>query len=379
MFQISKKSTKSKARAALFTTDHGVIKTPFFMPIATKAAVKNLSPEELKNLGAQIVLSNTYHLYLRPGLSVLRNAKGLHNFMNWQGPILTDSGGYQVFSLAKFRSISEDGALFQDHVDGSKHLLTPEWATEIQMTIGSDIMMVLDECLPYPCELDYARASVERTTRWAQRCKTHLNQLFAACKIPYLAHKPALFGIMQGGFYNELRAQSARALAQLDLDGYAIGGLAIGEPRDKTAETIKFSAPLLPETKPRYLMGMGMPEEIVLAVQSGVDMFDCVIPTRNARHAELFIWTDKRALENWQSDKKFYDVIHITNKQFAEDLQPIDPKCDCYTCKNFTRSYLKHLYMNDESFGQRLATIHNLRFYTVLMETLREAIETGEL
>lgn len=375
MFKVEKQSNKSAARAAILNTPHGEIKTPFFMPIATRAAVKNISPLELKEIGSQIILSNTYHLYLRPGLSVIRAAQGLHRFMSWSGPILTDSGGYQVFSLAKSRKISEEGVLFQDEIQGTKHLFTPEWSMEIQMTLGSDIIMVLDECISYPCELDYAKASTERTTRWAQRCQQHFEKLFASGKFPYVKEKPLLFGIVQGSFEKDLRVQSVEDLKKINFDGYAIGGLAIGEPRDKTADVIKFTAPLLPADKPRYLMGMGMPEEIVLAVKAGVDMFDCVIPTRNARHSEMFIWKNK----DLEPEDSFYDVVHITNEKFKEDVGPLDPQCACYTCANFSRAYLRHLFMTEESLGARLASLHNLHFYLELMAILRAKILANTL
>lgn len=349
------------------------------MPIATKGAVKSLSPEELKKLGAQIVLGNTYHLWLRPGSSLIKKAGGLHKLMNWPGPILTDSGGFQVFSLgdrlrknikdgAKTSKVklSDEGVEFSDPVDGSKHFLTPEKSIQIQLDLGSDIIMCFDECPPYPATHEYAKKSLELTTRWAERCKKYFDQ--QTKKLPR-EKRPLLFGIIQGSIYKDLREESARQILSLDLDGYAIGGVAVGEPREYFWKVLKWVLPLLPEDKPRYLMGLGRPEEIVKAVKLGVDMFDCVIPTREARHGRLYKFKIKSA--KLKADN-FYETIQISNEKYKKDLAPIDKRCDCYACKNFSRAYIRHLFATAEPFGLRLATIHNLRFYLQLIELLKE-------
>ncbi|MDD5043242.1 MAG: tRNA guanosine(34) transglycosylase Tgt [Patescibacteria group bacterium] len=369
MFKINKKSKKSKARLGEIKTQHGVIPTPFFMPIATKGTVKTLDSLDMKNLGAEILLSNTYHLYLRPGMEIIKKAKGLHKFMNWPRPILTDSGGYQVFSLAKMRKISDKGVKFRSHIDGSEHLLTPEKSIEIQMKLGSDIIMVLDECAPYPCGYDYARKSMEMTTRWAERCKKFLKNNQRRIEIN---PSQQLFGIVQGSIYRDLRLASARQLGRLNLDGYAVGGLAVGEPRKEMYKVLDYLVPELPDNKPHYLMGVGKPEEIIEAVKRGIDMFDCVIPTRNARHGMLFIW-EKDGL-----GKNFYKTIQITNEKFKKDFSPVDKKCGCYTCQNFSRAYLNHLFKTNEMLGYRLATMHNVKFYLDLMEKIRLNIKNGK-
>lgn len=328
------------------------------MPIATRGAVKTIEAEEVKKLGANIILSNTYHIYLRPGLSVLKKQKGLHQFMNWNGPLLTDSGGYQVFSLSAHRTISEKGVTFKDTINGSIHTLTPEKVIDIQQAIGSDIMMVLDECPPFPTTRAYAKKSMDLTTRWALRA--------LAYKKKKKITKQKLFAIVQGATFPELRKAHAKELAQYDFDGFAIGGLAVGEPVTKMYQMIKAVVPYLPKNKPRYLMGVGYPEQIVQAVKLGVDMFDCVLPTRNARHGSLFVWKNKNL------KGKFYDTLRLKNSKFENDAKPIDPHCDCSTCKKYSRSYAKHLLKIGESLGQRLLTVHNVRFYLHLMELLRK-------
>jgi queuine tRNA-ribosyltransferase len=360
-FKLLKQSKKSKARLGELTTAHGVIETPIFMPIATRGAVKHLTPEELSSLGAQIILGNTYHLFTRPGLEIIKKAGGLQRFMNWDKPILTDSGGFQIFSLAHRRKITEQGARFRSEVDGREINLTPEESIKIQMTLGSDIMMSFDQCIGYLAKKEEAKKALELTTRWAKRGQQEFKK--------HGKSKNLLFGIVQGGTFEDLRIESAKQLVELDFPGYAIGGLAVGEPTELTYKTIKVVEPLLPRNKPRYLMGAGKPEQVVQSVKLGVDMFDCVIPTRNARHGLLYIWRNK------ELRGKFYDQIHITNEKFKKDFRPLDPRCDCYTCTNFTRAYLRHLFVINEQLGQRLASIHNLRFYLQLMQRLRELIK----
>lgn len=404
-----------KKRIGKFSTSHGVVNTPFFLPIATKGAVKNLTPEELRDLGAEIILGNTYHLWLRPGEKIVKKAGGLHRFMNWDGPILTDSGGYQVFSLSGKRGnkgnrgdkgevkLSEKGVEFCDPANGKKYFMTPEKSIEIQLALGSDIIMVLDECPPYPCSKEYAKKSLERTTRWAARCLKYFKQQMQNAnikmpaslslqrgeqnnnaklknkKIPNTKYqipdtkRPLIFGIVQGSVYKDLRQESARQLLALGFDGYAIGGVAVGEPREKMKKILEWVLPLLPEDKPRYLMGLGKPEEIVSAVDAGIDMFDCVIPTRNARHGSLFVGKNAFRRSNLRNRVKgnFYETVNITNKKFKNDFKPVDENCGCYTCQNFTRAYLRHLFCIGEPLGARLATIHNLKFYQDLMKKLR--------
>ena len=338
--------------------------SPVFMPIATKGAVKSLAPEDLKSLDAQIILGNTYHLWLRPGTKIIKRAGGLHNFMNWDGPILTDSGGYQIFSLgARSRQnmvkITNEGAEFRDPIDGKKHFLTPEKSIQIQLDLGSDIIMVLDHCPSFPATHEQVEQAVRRTTRWALRCKKYFE------KHTTKQNKPLLFGIIQGGIYKDLRQRSTRELLDIGWDGYAIGGVAVGGPRKNLPQVLKWVLPLLPRDLPRYLMGLGKPEEIVAAVRSGVDMFDCVIPTREARHGKLYKLKSKKS-------KLFYETIQITNSKFSKDFQPIDKNCNCYTCQNYSRAYLNHLFKTQEPLALRLATIHNLKFYLGLMEKLRK-------
>lgn len=373
------KSKNGQRRVGELATMHGIIKTPFFMPIATKGAVKNLSPEDLRELGAQIVLGNTYHLWLRPGDELIAKAGGLHQFMNWNGPILTDSGGFQVFSLGaraakKFGSsgvkLSEKGVEFIDPIDGKKHFMSPEKSIEIQLNLGSDMIMVLDECPPFPCSHEEARKSMELTLRWASRCKEYFESRFGSANqiVKSQISRPLLFGIVQGGVYEDLRKECARRLIELGFDGYAIGGVAVGEPRKHLYEILDWVMPLLPEDKPRYLMGLGKPNEMVAAVNSGIDMFDCVIPTREGRHGRLFKWKDN--CDGNDLDREFYETINIGNEEFREDFTPIDSNCKCYTCKNYSKAYLRHLLKTNEPLFLRLSSIHNLFFYHQLMDLL---------
>lgn len=347
-YELLKECKETKARVGLLHTPHGTIQTPVFMPVGTQATVKTMNPEELKEIGAEIILSNTYHLYLRPGHELVQKAGGLHKFMNWDRPILTDSGGFQVFSLGPLRKITEEGVTFKSHLDGSSHFLSPEKATEIQMALGSTIAMAFDECPPYPCTYEYAKNSLERTTRWAERClKAHNKE------------DQALFGIVQGGAYRDLREQSAAEITALDFPGYAIGGLSVGEPKDIMYEVLNYTVPLLPSNKARYLMGVGSPDCLLEGVARGIDMFDCVLPTRIARNGTCTTSVGKVVIKN---------AAHI------EDFGPLDPNCDCYTCKNYSRAYLRHLFKANEVLGLRLATIHNLFFLIKLMKDMRQAI-----
>lgn len=371
MFKIAKESKISAARVGKLKTAHGMIDTPFFMPIATKASVKALDSFDLKELGAQIILSNTYHLMLRPGVAVIKKAGGLHKFMNWDSSILTDSGGFQIFSLAKQRDITEKGALFRSHIDGKQFLLTPEEALKIQKDLGSDIAMVLDVCTPYPCTRDYAREAVRLTTLWARR------SVEKKLQITYKLQKKQqlIFGIVQGSVYKNLRLQSAKELIDLNFDGYAVGGLAVGEPRKKMLKVLELTVSELPEDKPRYLMGVGQPEEIIEAVRAGIDMFDCVLPTRNARHGLLYVWSSTGLP---QKRGGFYQTLHITNEKFKNDFSPLDKSCSCFTCKNYSRAYLRHLFAAEELLALRLATIHNVNFYLELMIKIRQQISGGK-
>ncbi len=351
MFNLLK--TYGKARRGTLKTAHGEIQTPFFMTIGTVGAVKGLIPDEVRDLGGQVILSNTYHLHLRPGEDVIEKAGGLHKFMNWDGPILTDSGGYQVFSLSKIRKLKDDGVEFQSHLDGEKIFLTPEKAIEIQQKLGSDIMMCLDECPAADADRKYVEKSLELTTKWAARCQTfHESQI--------TNHKSQLFGIVQGGMHADLREKSAKQLTEIGFDGYAIGGLSVGEPSPVMYEMIDATTPYLPEDKPRYLMGVGTPQDILEAVERGIDMFDCVLPTRNARHGHMF--TSK-------------GVVRLKQSALKEDFTPLDPDCDCYTCKNYTKAYLRHLFTTNEVLSLRLNTYHNVAFYLNLMRQIRQAIE----
>lgn len=347
-YELIKKCSQTGARVGRIYTPHGVFDTPMFMPVGTQATVKAVSPDELKAMGASIILSNTYHLYLRPGADLIAEAGGLHKFMKWDGGILTDSGGFQVFSLGPLRKITEEGVSFRSHIDGSKHFLSPEKAIEVQMALGADIIMAFDECVPYPADFEYARASTERTTRWAERCqKAHTRK------------DQALFGIVQGGMYKDLRTMSAQDLVKMDFPGYAVGGLSVGEPKQLMYEMLEHTVPLLPQTKPRYLMGVGTPDCLVEGVMHGIDMFDCVFPTRVARNGTAM--TSKGRLV-------------VKNAQFSRDFRPIDPDCDCYTCRNFSRAYIRHLLKTEEIFGLRLTTIHNLHFLIQFMKKMRQSI-----
>lgn len=391
-------SQKNNRRIGLLKTKSGVIKTPFFMPIATKGAVKNMTPQDVKEIGAQIVLGNTYHLWLRPGDELIARSGGLHKFMNWDGPILTDSGGYQVFSLGarakeKYGSsgvvLDEKGVEFSDPINGSRHFMSPEKSIDIQLNLGSDMIMVLDECPPYPATHEYTKKSLELTTRWAARCFKYFHQKIKENPEKYKDGRPLLFCIVQGGIYEDLRKESARQLGSLDFeslggpasgwDGWAIGGVAVGEPRKHLYEILEWVVPLLPEDKPRYLMGLGKPEELARAVEAGMDMFDCVIPTREGRHGRLFVW--KRNSDSKfhppaggpnSCEDAFYETINIANEKFTEDFTPIDADCDCFTCKNYHKAYLHHLLRTNEPLFLKLASVHNLRFYHQLMEFLEE-------
>ncbi len=347
-FELIKKDPDTGARLGKMLTPHGPIDTPAFMPVGTQGTVKSLRPDDLQTCGAQIILGNTYHLYLRPGHETIRKLGGLHTFMNWTGPILTDSGGFQVYSLGALRKILPDGVMFQSHIDGSRHFLTPEKAIEIQEALGSDIMMCLDECTPYPATLQQTRDSLDLTMKWAKQCagaKTNPEQ--------------ALFGIVQGGTYLDLRRQAVEQIVPVGFDGYALGGVSVGEPKEIMYAITDEIAPLLPSDRPRYLMGVGMPADIVYAVSCGIDLFDCVIPTRSARHGLLFTNSEK---------------IVIKNARWREDDHPLDETCDCYTCKNYSRGYLRHLYVAGEILAMILNTIHNIRHYIHLMEKIRTAI-----
>ena len=349
----------SKARVCNLKTAHGVIETPIFMPVGTLGTVKAVNQNILEHeIKAQIVLSNTYHLYLRPGMEVMEQAGGLHKFMNWEKPILTDSGGYQVFSLSEFRKIKPDGVEFRSHLDGSMHFFTPEKVIEIERSIGSDIMMVLDECTPYPCEYDYAKKSQELTSDWAVLNK----KAFEKTK-PLYGFDQNLFGIIQGSVYKDLRERSAKDIVNLDFNGYAIGGLAVGEPMEQMYEMVSFTTDFMPENKPRYLMGVGRPENILEAIERGIDMFDCVMPTRNARNAYLFTSNG---------------TLSMRNNSYKNDFNKIDENCECYTCSNYSRAYLRHLFIAKEILALELATIHNLYFYLELVKTAREKILNGE-
>lgn len=362
----------------LLKTRAGDIRIPFFMPIATKGAVKHLLPREVAALGAEILLANTYHLWLRPGDELVAEAGDLHQFMNWSGPILTDSGGFQVFSLGaraetRFGKngvvLTEEGAEFSDPENGNRYFLSPEKSIDIQLNLGSDIIMVLDECPPYPCTYEYAKASLERTTRWAKRAQEHFEK-----KMEGVAkeNRPLLFGIVQGSVYEDLRKESARQLLELSFDGYAVGGVAVGEPREALQDILDWVTPLLPLDKPRYLMGMGRPEEIVKAVQSGIDMFDCVIPTREGRHGRLFVWRDSAvSSQSLKENQDFYEAINIQNEKFKTDFTPVDATCDCTLCTDYSRAYLHHQFKVAEPLAGRLASVHNLRFYLRLMEKLQ--------
>ena len=349
-YELIKKDSRTKARRGRVNTPHGPIETPVFMPVGTAGTVKAMKPEEVRDMGAQIILGNTYHLYLRPGHEVVKAAGGLHKFMNWERAILTDSGGFQGFSLGAMRKISEEGVEFRSHIDGSKHMLSPEKSMEIQNALGSDIMMAFDECAPYPADRNYVKNSLERTTRWLKRCKEfHKN-----------TEQQSLFGIMQGGMYKDLRKQSAEEIVELDLPGYAIGGLSVGEPKELMYEIMDDCVDYLPADKPRYLMGVGSPDCLFEGVERGIDMFDCVLPTRIARHGMAMTSQGR---------------VNIKNAKYERDFTPLDPHCDCYTCRNYSKAYLRHLFKCDEILSSMLMTTHNLHFLVNTMAGIRKAIE----
>ena len=337
------------ARYGILHTPHGDVEVPMFMPVGTLATVKTLSPEELHEMGAGVILSNTYHLSIRPGADIVEKAGGLHKFMNWDGPILTDSGGFQVFSLAENRKITEEGVTFKNHLNGDKLFFSPETSIKIQEQLGADIIMSFDECIPWPADYKYAKASTERTLRWAKRGKD-----------AHSRDDQALFGIVQGGDYEDLRKMCAEELVKMDFPGYSIGGTSIGEPKDKFFEMVEYSVKYLPNDKPRYIMGVGSLDYLLGGIARGVDMFDCVLPTRLARHGALMTSTGR---------------VNIHNEKYKEDFTPLDHNCDCYCCKNYTKAYLRHLHICDETFGKRLMSIHNTRFLIKIMEGAREAIK----
>ena len=348
-YNLLHKDKNSKARYGTLETNYGTYETPMFMPVGTQATVKTLSPEELKEINSGVILSNTYHLWLRPGEDIVDKAGGLHKFMNWDSPIHTDSGGFQVFSLPKKKDITEEGVYFNSHIDGKRIFLTPEKSIEIQNKLDSDIAMCFDECPPYPATYEYMKNSVERTLRWAKRCKdAHNNE------------RQSVFGIVQGGEFEDLREYSAKETVKLDFDGYSIGGTSVGEGKDTMYKMIEYGIRYLPEDKPRYLMGVGEPTDIFEGVERGIDMFDCVLPTRLARHAHAFTLDGK---------------INIKNAKYKEDFTPVDENCDCYCCKNYTKAYIRHLIVANETFGQRLLSIHNLRFLIKIAENIRESIK----
>ena len=377
-FEVFATDRDSKARRGRLTTARGIIDTPAFMPVGTQGSVKGVSPRELRELDAQIVLGNTYHLFVRPGLDVIKHFGGLHKFMNWDGPILTDSGGYQIFSLAKLRKITEDGVEFQNHIDGARAFISPEIAMEIQAALGSDIAMALDECVPYPCEYDYAARSAEMTTRWAKRCKeanaqrsTPINREQAPNvqqskeEVTALNRQPStlnqlLFGIVQGATFEDLRKQSAQAIVDLDFDGYAIGGVSVGEPEEEMMRAVESAEPFLPKDKPRYAMGLGTPPQLLEMIARGMDMFDCVLPTRLARNGTAFTDTG---------------TLNLKNAEFAMDKRPIEENCTCAACREFSLGYIRHLIKAEEILGLRLITLHNLHFYLNLMSRARIEIE----
>ncbi|PYL95792.1 MAG: tRNA guanosine(34) transglycosylase Tgt [Verrucomicrobia bacterium] len=380
MFELLAQDRESRARHGRLTTAHGAIETPAFVPVGTQGSVKAVSPRELRELNAPIVLGNTYHLFVRPGIEVIKHLGGLHTFMNWDRPILTDSGGYQIFSLAKLRKISEEGVQFQNHVDGTPAFISPEIAMEIQAALGSDIAMVLDECPPWPCEYDYAAKSAEMTTRWAKRCREWAEanaqrtaDVVAAAVPSGSSENPAadtaattakqlVFGIVQGATFEELRQRSAQAIVDLNFDGYAIGGVSVGEPEEEMIRAVESSEPLLPNDKPRYAMGLGTPPQLLEMIARGMDMFDCVLPTRLARNGTAFTSTG---------------TLNLKNAEFARDKRPIEDSCDCTSCREFSRGYIRHLIKAEEILGLRLITLHNLHFYLDLMRQARDKIDKG--
>jgi queuine tRNA-ribosyltransferase len=352
MFEVKHSDPQTRARAGILRTSHGEVATPTFMPVGTRGSVKAVSPAELRDLGAKVILGNTYHLFLRPGTEIIRQAGGLHAFCGWDGPMLTDSGGYQVFSLASLRKVKPDGVEFASHIDGTRFFLGPVESIRIQRDLGADIVMAFDECTPYPCSHPDAKRSLELTHRWEQISRDQP-----------LASGQQLFGIVQGSTYRDLREQSARTLVDIGFDGYAIGGLSVGEPEAEMMDCLDWTVPLLPTDKPRYLMGVGTPRQLIAAVARGVDMFDCVLPTRLARHGSAFLRNG--------------DTIPVKAGRFATDFSPVEPGCPCYCCTTFTRAYLRHLLSVGEILGLRLLTLHNLHVYLSLMREMREAICTG--
>jgi queuine tRNA-ribosyltransferase len=352
-FEIMKKDAFSKARLGRVETDHGSFSTPAFLPVGTQGSIKSLTPEELVEIGVEAILGNAYHLYLRPGHETIGRLGGLHAFLHWGKPILTDSGGFQIFSLGSLRKVSEEGVTFQSHLDGSSQFLTPEKVMEIQRALGTDIAMALDECVPYPSPYEYVKASAEQTSRWAKRCLQVKGE-----------GDPALFAIVQGGVYRDLREKSVQTLVEMGFQGYAIGGLSVGEPKSMMLDVLAWTIPFLPENTPRYLMGVGTPEDMINAVILGVDFFDCVLPTRNARNGTLFTSSGK---------------ISIKQAQYAEDRRPVDETCGCYTCRHYSRAYLRHLYLSKEILSSRLNTIHNLYYYISLFGKIKEAIQKNRL
>jgi queuine tRNA-ribosyltransferase len=375
MFELLAQDRHSKARRGRLTTAHGVIETPAFMPVGTQGTVKAVTPRELRELNASIILGNTYHLFVRPGLEVIRHFGGLHRFMNWDGPILTDSGGYQIFSLAKLRQITEEGVHFQNHVDGTPAFISPEIAMEFQTILGSDIAMVLDECAPWPCQRDYAARSLEMTTRWAKRCQEWKKNVqrstfnaqrstseAASINFQLSTINSLLFGIVQGATFEDLRKESAQALVEIGFDGYAIGGVSVGEPEEEMIRAVEATEPFLPKEKPRYAMGLGTPPQLLEMIARGMDMFDCVLPTRLARNGTAF--TAK-------------GTLNLKNAEFAMQKEPIEANCACPACCEFSRAYIRHLIKAEEILGLRLITLHNLHFYIELMREAGEAIEAG--
>ncbi|MCC3145367.1 tRNA guanosine(34) transglycosylase Tgt [Halanaerobium sp. Z-7514] len=348
-FELLKESKNTEARLAEITTSHGKIETPIFMPVGTQATVKAMSSRELKEINSQIILANTYHLYLRPGDELIKKAGGLHDFMSWDRPILTDSGGFQVFSLSDMREIKEEGVYFRSHLDGSKHFISPEKSMQIQKNLGSDIVMAFDECPPYPAEKSYVEKSLNRTLRWAERSKKEMEN-----------SEQALFGIIQGGVYPELRKESVKEICKLDFPGYSIGGVSVGEPKEEIYKILDYTTPIMPKNKPRYLMGVGTPEDLLEGVYYGIDMFDCVMPTRIARHGQVFTAEGR---------------LTVRNAVYAEDFNPLDSDCDCHVCQNYTRGYIRHLLKRNEILGVRLTSYHNLYFMLEFSEKIRKAIK----
>jgi queuine tRNA-ribosyltransferase len=374
-FELVSQDQKSKARHGRLITAHGIVETPAFMPIGTQGSVKGVSPRELSELHAQIILGNTYHLFVRPGLDVIKHFGGLHNFMSWDGPILTDSGGYQIFSLVKLRKITEQGVEFQNHIDGSRAFISPEIAMHIQAALGSDIAMVLDECVPYPCEYEYAAQSAELTARWAKRCKQWKEENAqhstsnaqhrtegATVSQHSTVNYQLLFGIVQGGTFDDLRRASAQATVELDFDGYAIGGVSVGEPEEEMMRAVESAEPFVPTDKPRYAMGLGTPPQLLEMIARGMDMFDCVLPTRLARNGTAFTAAG---------------TLNLKNAEFARDKRPVEENCACPACRDFTRGYIRHLIKAEEILGLRLITLHNLHFYVNLMTRARTEIGHG--